>query len=69
MGRSILTGVGLRTLADFDLWTALLAGLSSQQLANDPGGDRYLKLIDDAVAMFAGHVFSGAPPTVIPGVV
>ena len=56
MGRSILTGVGLRTLADFDLWTALLAGLSSQQLANDPGGDRYLKLIDDTVAMFAGHV-------------
>jgi AcrR family transcriptional regulator len=56
-GRSILTGVGVSTLADFDLWTALMAGLSSQQLANDPGGHRYLRLIDDAVAMFAKHVF------------
>ena len=56
-GRSILSGVGLSTLADFDLWTALMAGLSSQQLANDPGGHRYLGLIDDAVAMFAEHVF------------
>jgi len=56
-GRSAMTGVGVRSLADFDLWTALVSGLSSQQLANDPGGDRYLKLIDDAVAMFAEHVF------------
>jgi AcrR family transcriptional regulator len=55
-GRAILTGVGLRTLADFDLWTALVSGLSSQQLANDPGGDRYITLIDSAVAMFAAHV-------------
>lgn len=57
-GRSMLRDVGLRTNADFDLWTALVAGLSSQQLANDPGGDRYIKLIDDAVAMFSGHVLA-----------
>jgi AcrR family transcriptional regulator len=56
-GRSILTAAGLVDDADFDLWTALVAGLASQQLANDPGGDRYLRLIDDAVAMFAEHVF------------
>jgi AcrR family transcriptional regulator len=56
-GRSILTSVGLRTLEDFDLWTALVSGLSSQQLANDPGGDRYIRLIEDAVAMFSEHVF------------
>jgi AcrR family transcriptional regulator len=55
-GRAVLAGVGLRKDADFDLWTALVSGLSSQQLANDPGGDRYVKLIDDAVAMFAEHV-------------
>jgi AcrR family transcriptional regulator len=55
-GRAILAGVGLRKDVDFDLWTALVSGLSSQQLANDPGGDRYVKLIDDAVAMFAEHV-------------
>jgi AcrR family transcriptional regulator len=56
-GRSILTGVGLHDPQDFDLWTALVSGLSSQQLANDPGGDRYIRLIDNAVAMFSEHVF------------
>jgi AcrR family transcriptional regulator len=57
--RAILTAVGLRNLADFDLWTALVSGLSSQQLANDPGGDRYIKLIDSAVDMFSTHVLTG----------
>jgi AcrR family transcriptional regulator len=56
-GRSILARVGLRKDADFDLWTALVSGLSSQQLANDPGGNRYIQLIDNAVAMFSAHVF------------
>jgi AcrR family transcriptional regulator len=55
--RSLLAGLGLRDDADFDLWTAIVAGLASQQLANDPHGDRYLRLSDDAVAMFADHVF------------
>src|SRR6266851_5008064 len=54
--RAILARAGLRDDADFDLWTAVVAGLASQQLANDPGGDRYLRLIDDAVTMFADHV-------------
>jgi AcrR family transcriptional regulator len=42
----------------FDLWTALISGLASQQLANDPNGDRWRRLIDDAVAMFVNHVLS-----------
>ena len=54
--RATLARAGLRDEAGFDLWTAVLAGLASQQLANDPGGDRYLRLIDDAVAMFADHI-------------
>jgi len=57
-GRSILTNVGLHNPEDFDLWTALVSGLSSQQLANDPGGDRYTRLVDEAVAMFTAHVFA-----------
>jgi AcrR family transcriptional regulator len=57
-GRAALTAAGLSDDGDFDLWTALVTGLASQQLANDPGGDRYLRLIDDAVAMFAEHVFA-----------
>ena len=54
--RAVLTRAGLRDDPDFDLWTAVVAGLASQQLANDPGGDRYLRLVDDAVGMFADHV-------------
>jgi AcrR family transcriptional regulator len=61
-GRSFLTAAGLGDDADFDLWTALVAGLASQQLANDPGGDRYIRLIDDAVVMFAEHVFGKQAP-------
>ncbi len=34
----------------------------SQQLANDPGGDRYIRLIDDAVTMFADHVLGASRP-------
>ena len=32
-----------------DLYTALLTGLASQQISNDPGGDRWRCLVDDAV--------------------
>jgi AcrR family transcriptional regulator len=56
-GRSILRTTGLSDDADFDLWTAIVAGLAGQQLANNPGGNRYLRLIDNAVEMFATHVF------------
>jgi AcrR family transcriptional regulator len=41
-----------------DLWTALLGGLVSQQVSNDPGGDRWTLLIDEVVAMFLSHVRS-----------
>jgi hypothetical protein len=41
-----------------DLWTALLSGLVAQQVSNDPGGDRWTLLIDEAVAMFLCHVKS-----------
>ncbi|MGI8631816.1 MAG: TetR/AcrR family transcriptional regulator [Solirubrobacterales bacterium] len=35
-----------------DLFTALGTGLADQQISNDPGGDRWIRLIDDAVEMF-----------------
>jgi hypothetical protein len=38
-----------------DLWTALIAGLVDQQISNDPGGDRWIRLIDDVVTMFLAH--------------
>lgn len=35
-----------------DLFTALGTGLADQQTSNDPGGDRWIRLIDDAGEMF-----------------
>jgi len=59
--RLILVRAGLRNEADFDLWTALVAGLASQQLTNDPGGDRYIRLINNAVTMFADQILGPSP--------
>ena len=56
-GRAILSDVGIGEPAHFDLWTALVAGLASQQIANNPGGDRWRGLVDQAVEMYADHVF------------
>jgi AcrR family transcriptional regulator len=39
-----------------DLLTALGTGLADQQISNDPGGDRWIRLIDDAVEMFYEHM-------------
>lgn len=35
-----------------DLWTALMTGLTDQQISNDPGGDRWIRLVDRSVDMF-----------------
>ncbi len=35
-----------------DLWTAVLTGLATQQISNDPGGDRWGRLLDEAVDRF-----------------
>jgi AcrR family transcriptional regulator len=56
LGRERAAAAGIRTDHDFDLYTAVIAGLSSQQLANDPGGDRWLRLVDETVDMLIDHV-------------
>ena len=45
--------IGITDPAALDMWTALLSGLITQQASNDPGGDRWRRLLDDAVEMFA----------------
>lgn len=40
----------------FDIWTALVSGLAAQQIANDPSGDRWLRLIDEVVDMYVDHI-------------
>jgi len=39
-----------------DLFTAVVAGVINQQLSNDPGGDRYSRLIDRVVDMYLSQV-------------
>lgn len=41
---------------DVDLFTAIASGLAAQQFANDPGGDRWVRLVPTTAAMFDRHV-------------
>lgn len=43
--------IGITDPAAVDLATAVFTGLTSQQIANDPGGDRWERLVDRAVSM------------------
>jgi AcrR family transcriptional regulator len=45
---------------DVDLFSALVGGLIDAQWANDPGGQRYARLLDRAIDMFADDM--GLPP-------
>lgn len=55
-GVDLLASLGVTDRADFDIWVSLLGGLIDQQLANDPGGDRFARLLDRAIDMFADAV-------------
>lgn len=51
----VLAAAGISHPAAGDLWTALFTGIASQQTSNEPGGDRWTRLVDDAVDMFLAH--------------
>lgn len=46
-----LTQAGLDDQAELDVLTALGVGLIDQQISNDPGGDRWARLVDDVAEM------------------
>lgn len=50
--RARMEAVGVGGQDALDLFTAITAGLAAQQLANDPGGDRWVRLVPRAVSMF-----------------
>ena len=54
--RKQLATLGFRDEAALDLWTAVLTGLADQQISNDPGGDRWTRLVDRAVDMLLTNV-------------
>jgi hypothetical protein len=53
--RADLEAAGVHGEAAVDLFRALITGLVSLQIANDPGGDRWTRLQDDAFDMFVAH--------------
>ena len=58
IARRRLAAAGITEQADMDLFTTLIAGIADQQMANDPGGDRWRGLTDRIVAMFFAEIDS-----------
>jgi hypothetical protein len=50
--RADLEAVGVVEGPALDMWRALIHGLISEQIANEPGGNRWTRLQDDALEMF-----------------
>jgi AcrR family transcriptional regulator len=49
---AVLDEAGVGRPEQVDLWTALVTGLVTQQISNEPGGDRWLRLLEPAMTMF-----------------
>lgn len=54
--RERLRRLGVVDEAGVDLYTAMVGGLVDQQLANEPGGDRWKHLIDRVIDMYADEM-------------
>ena len=57
--RADMAAAGVAGEPALDIFRALITGLVSLQVANDPGGDRWTRLQDDAFDMFFAH-YAGA---------
>ena len=53
--RSALRACGITSGRAFDAWVAMTAGLAAQQNANEPGGDRWVRLADELSDMYFEH--------------
>lgn len=53
---ALLAAAGVKGQRRVDLWTAVTAGLAAQQMANEPTGDRWVRLSGDAAQMFLAHL-------------
>jgi AcrR family transcriptional regulator len=51
-----LTAAGIREAADVDVFRGLVNGLAAEQIANDPGGRRFIGRADHAVRLFLAGV-------------
>src|SRR5207302_1522113 len=50
-----LRACGIADARALDVWTAVIGGIAAQQNANEPGGDRWVRLTDEITDMFLAH--------------
>jgi AcrR family transcriptional regulator len=51
----LLAALGAGSPGQVDVFTALVAGLGAQQVANDPGGDRFTRHLETLLDVFLDH--------------
>ncbi len=51
----LLAEAGADRPEHLDVYTALIAGLGAQQIANEPGGDRWTRLLEPVLNCFLDH--------------
>ena len=56
-----LAAVGVTRPEQIDMWTALVTGLVDQQISNDPGGDRWIRLSGQLVEMYLSYCMKSSP--------
>jgi AcrR family transcriptional regulator len=59
--RADLEAAGIHGEQAVDMYRAVISGLVTQQVSNEPGGDRWTRLLDEAVDMFLAHYARQAP--------
>ena len=55
-----LARAGLTDQRSLDLLTAIGTGITDQQISNDPGGNRWTRLVDEAIEMYFKHATNNA---------
>jgi AcrR family transcriptional regulator len=60
----LLARNGVHDPRHLDIWTAVTVGLVGQQVSNDPGGDRWSRLVEDVTRMFLAQF--GSADTIAP---
>jgi AcrR family transcriptional regulator len=53
--RNALRACGITDPRAVDAWTAVTGGIAAQQNANEPGGERWVRLVDEIVDMYLAH--------------
>jgi len=61
--RGHLNEIGMTDPKALDLLTAIGNGLADQQISNDPGGDRWSRLVDEAMEMLFTHMTTHSKST------